>query len=270
VVWLLSASTNVLVRLAGVDPEADRRALGAEEVRDVIASAAALRPEQRRMIAGAFESSVLTVRDVLVPRREILALAVDAAASDAVTTLREAGHVRAPVIREDLDHVVGTVHVLELIGQSGTVGDHMRETKVFPEFVRVVDALREMQAGRLQMAMVSDEHGGIDGLVTVEDLVEEIVGEIFDEFDPKVTAVRPEADGSLVVGGAFPLHDLDELGVRLDVAGPFTTVGGLVMDRLGRVPEAGARVTEGEWEFEVMSMRGLAVRTARLRRVVEK
>jgi putative hemolysin len=184
-----------------------------------------------------------------------------------VTTLREAGHVRAPVIREDLDHVVGTVHVLELIDQGGTVGDHMRETKVFPEFVRVVDALREMQAGRLQMAMVSDEHGGIDGLVTVEDLVEEIVGEIFDEFDPKVTAVRPEADGSLVVGGAFPLHDLDELGVRLDVTGPFTTVGGLVMDRLGRVPEVGATVTEGEWEFEVMSMRGLAVRTARLRRI---
>ena len=101
-------------------------------------------------------------------------------------------------------------------------------------------------------------------MVTVEDLVEEIVGEIFDEFDPKVAAVRREPDGSLIVRGEFPLHDLNEVDVLLEVDGPYTTVGGLVMDRLGRVPEVGLSVIEGGWAFEVTSMRGLAVRTVRL------
>ena len=266
VVWLLSATTNMIARLAGVDPAAGREPMGAEEIRDVIASTAALRPEQRRMISGAFESSELTVRDVLVPRREIVSLRVGAPVSEGIARFQESRHTRAPVIGEDLDHVQGTVHILDLIGASGTVGDHARETTVFPEFVRVIDALRQMQAERLQMAMVADEHGGIDGMVTVEDLVEEIVGEIFDEFDPKVSAVRREPDGSLVVRGEFPLHDLDELDVLLDVDGPYTTVGGLVMDRLGRVPEVGATIEEGDWSVEVTSMRGLAVRTVRLRR----
>jgi len=114
------------------------------------------------------------------------------------------------------------------------------------------------------MALVADEHGGIDGMVTVEDLVEEIVGEIFDEFDPKVKMVRREPDGTLEIRGEFPLHDLNELDVLLDVDGPYTTVGGLVMERLGRVPEVGGAIHEGDWMLEVTSMRGLAVRTVRL------
>ena len=264
VVWLLSASTNLIVRFAGVDPEAGRAVMGAEEIRDVIASTSALGPEQRRMISGAFESSELAVRDVLVPRRAIVSLEAGWTVAEGIAELRRSRHTRAPVIREDIDHVVGTTHILDLIGVEGTVGEHSRETVVFPEFVRVIDALKEMQAKRLQMAMVADEHGGIDGMVTVEDLVEEIVGEIFDEFDPKVAAVRHEPDGSVIVRGEFPLHDLNELDVLLDVEGPYTTVGGLVMDRLGRVPEVGLAVREGDWLLEVTSMRGLAVRTVRL------
>jgi putative hemolysin len=264
-VWLLSASTNVLVRVAGVDPEAGPRAMGADEIRDVIASTRALGADQRRMISGAFESSELTVRDVLVPRRAVVTIPADATVPEGIALLRAAGHTRAPVVEDDLDHALGTVHILDLVEVAGTVREHTRETMVFPEFVLVIDALRQMQRQRLQMALVSDEHGGIDGMVTVEDLVEEIVGEIFDEFDPKVAAVRREPDGSLVVRGEFPLHDLNELDVLLDVEGPYTTVGGLVMDRLGRVPEVGLSVVEGDWELEVTSMRGLAVRTVRLR-----
>jgi len=269
IVWLLSAATNVIVRLAGADPEAGRAVMGADEIRDVIASTAALGPEQRRMISGAFESSELAVRDVLVPRRAIVSLPADASVEEGITQLRAYRHTRAPVIREDLDHVVGTVHILDLISATGTVGEHSRDTMVFPEFVRVVDALRQMQTQRIQMAMVADEHGGIDGMVTVEDLVEEIVGEIFDEFDPKVASARRDTDGSLIVRGEFPLHDLNELDVLLDAEGPYTTVGGLVMDRLGKVPEVGLSVREGDWSLEVTSMRGLAVRTVRLSRVDE-
>jgi putative hemolysin len=266
IVWLLAAATTVLVRLAGVDPEAGRAVMSADEIRDVIASTSALGPEQRRMISGAFESSELAVRDVLVPRRAIVSLEADWTVEEGIAQLRASRHTRAPVIQDDIDHVVGTIHILDLIGAQGTIGEHSRETIVFPEFVRVIEALKQMQSQRLQMAMVADEHGGIDGMVTVEDLVEEIVGEIFDEFDPKIAAVRREVDGSLLVRGEFPLHDLNEVDVLLEVDGPYTTVGGLVMDRLGRVPEVGLSIREADWTLEVTSMRGLAVRTVRLTR----
>ena len=263
-VWLLSFATNLVVRLGGVDPSAGREPMSADEIRDVISSTAALGSSQRRVISGALESSELTVRDVLVPRTDVVAIPVDATVAEGIARLMEARHTRAPVYRNDMDHVVGTVHILDLVDASGTVGDHIRETPTFPEFVRVLDALRQMQTQRVQMAMVSDERGGIDGMVTVEDLVEEVVGEIFDEFDPKVAAVRHQADGSLVLEGSFPLHDLNELGIELDIEGPFTTVGGFLMERLGRVPEVGATVSEREWSFEVTEMRGVAVRTVRV------
>ena len=264
VVWLLAATTNLIARLVGIDPTDGREPMGAEEIRDVIASTSALGADQHRMISGAFDSSELTVREVLVPRRAIVSIHADATVAEGISLLHESRHTRAPVVAEDLDHVLGTIHILDLIHAEGTVGDHARETIVFPEFVRVLDALRQMQAHRIQMAMVTDEHGGIDGMVTVEDLVEEVVGEIFDEFDPKVAAVVHETDGSLVVRGEFPLHDLRELDVLLNVEGPYTTVGGLLMDRLGRVPEVGDSVREGDWTLEITSMRGLAVRTVRL------
>ncbi len=264
VVWLLSFATNLVVRLGGVDPSAGREPMSADEIRDVISSTAALGASQRRVISGALESSELTVRDVLVPRTDVVAIPVDATVAEGIARLMEARHTRAPVYRNDMDHVVGTVHILDLVDASGTVGDHVREVPTFPEFVHVLDALRQMQTQHVQMAMVSDERGGIDGMVTVEDLVEEVVGEIFDEFDPQVAAVRHQADGSLVLEGSFPLHDLNELGIELDIEGPFTTVGGFLMERLGRVPEVGATVSEREWSFEVTEMRGVAVRTVRV------
>jgi magnesium and cobalt exporter, CNNM family len=263
-VWLLSIATNLVVRLSGTDPSAGREPMSADEIRDVISSTAALGATQRRVISGALESSELTVRDVLVPRTDVVAIPVEATVAEGIARLMESRHTRAPVYRENLDHVVGTVHILDLVDASGTVADHVREAPVFPEFVHVLDALRQMQAQRVQMAMVSDERGGIDGMVTVEDLVEEVVGEIFDEFDPKVAAVRHQADGSLVLPGAFPLHDLNELGIELDIEGPFTTVGGLIMERLGRVPEVGATVVEREWSFGVTEMRGVAVSSVRV------
>ena len=264
VVWLLSFATNVVVRLSGSDPNAGREAMSADEIRDVISSTSALGATQRRVISGALESSELTVRDVLVPRTDIVAIPMDSTVAEGIARLMEARHTRAPVYLHDLDHVVGTVHILDLVDANGTVADHVREAPVFPEFVHVLDALRQMQTQRVQMAMVSDERGGIDGMVTIEDLVEEVVGDIFDEFDPKVAAVRHQPDGSLVLEGSFPLHDLNELGIELEIEGPFTTIGGLIMERLGRVPAVGATLHEREWSLEVTEMRGVAVSSVRI------
>jgi putative hemolysin len=150
------------------------------------------------------------------------------------------------------------VHLRDLFG-GGTVADHARAVVALPETVRVVEALRRLQGERQQMAVVIDEHGGFEGIVTVEDLVEEIVGEIYDETDRDLLSVRHEPDGSLTVPGAFPVHDLKDIGVDLP-PGDYATVAGLVLDRLGRVPDGpGESVTIDRWRLVVTSVSGHAI-----------
>jgi magnesium and cobalt exporter, CNNM family len=150
------------------------------------------------------------------------------------------------------------VHLRDLF-DGGTVADHVRPVVALPETLRVVEALRRLQAERQQLAVVIDEHGGFEGIVTVEDLVEEIVGEIYDETDLDLRSVRRQPDGSVVVPGAFPVHDLKDLGIGLP-PGDYATVAGLVLERLGRVPDGpGAAVTVDGWRLEVTEVSGHAI-----------
>jgi putative hemolysin len=263
-VWLLSAATDVVVRLVGADPRAPRAAVSQEELEDLVAAHASFTAEQRTIISGALEVGDRTLRAVLVPRRDVVLLEAIGPASAALQHLRECGHSRAPVVRGTPDDIVGVVHLRDLF-DGGTVADHVRPVLALPETVRVVEALRRLQLERQQMAVVIDEHGGFEGIVTVEDLVEEIVGEIYDETDRDLSAVRREPDGTLVVPGSFPVHDLKDLGIDLP-AGGYATVAGLVLDRLGRVPEApGAAVAIDGWRLEVTEVVGHAIACVHLR-----
>jgi putative hemolysin len=132
-----------------------------------------------------------------------------------------------------------------------------------PESQGVLDALRRLQAERGQLAIVLNEYGGTEGIVTVEDLLEELVGEIYDEFDPDVRGVQRQADGSLLLVGSFPVHDLPDLGVELP-EGDYATVAGLILERLGRIPSAGDAVQVGRWRLEVLAMDGKAIGRVRL------
>jgi putative hemolysin len=146
----------------------------------------------------------------------------------------------------------------------------MRPAVVFPDSLRVSDALRRFKADHEQFAVVVDEHGGIDGIVTLEDLLEEFVGEIYDETDRDVMAVQHRADGVMTVPGTFPIHDLEDLDIELvdQPEGSFTTVAGLLLARLGRLPEApGDTVRLSGWEFEVADVEQHAIITVRVRRL---
>jgi putative hemolysin len=265
VVWLLSAATDVVVRLVGGDPRAARTAVSQEELEDMVAAHASFTAEQRTIISGALEVGDRMLRTVLVPRRDVVLLDASGPSSAALQHLLECGHSRAPVVRGGPDDIVGIVHVRDLF-DGGTVAEHVRPVVALPETVRVVEALRRLQAERQQLAVVIDEHGGFEGIVTVEDLVEEIVGEIYDETDRDLQSVRHEPDGSMVVPGAFPVHDLKDLGVALP-SGDYATVAGLVLDRLGRVPDApGAAVTIGDWRLEVTEVTGHAIARVHLHR----
>jgi putative hemolysin len=266
VIWLLGASTDLVVRLVGGDPSRRREDVTEEELRDLVASQTAFSPEQRTIISGAFEIGRRTLREVLVPRGDVGLLDADQPAGDGVVQLIGMGHSRAPVVRGDLDDVVGVVHLRDLVGGEGPVGDHAHAAMALPEGIGVTDALRMMQRERQQLAIVVDEYGGVEGIVTVEDLIEELVGEIYDETDRDVVAVVRQPDGALLLPGRFPIHDLSDLGADLP-EGDYATVAGLLLSRFGRIPGAGEAVDIGGWRLEAMEIKGRAITRVRLRRL---
>lgn len=263
-VWLLGKSTDIVVRLAGGDPMLHRDAITEEEIRDLIAAQAAYSKTQRTIISGAFEIGDRMVRQVLVPRREVFTLNADVKAEDAVKLLVESGHSRAPVTTTDLDDTLGVVNLRSLLEASGPVGELVETVLEIPETVTVVDALRQMQSKRQQLAVVVDEYGGIAGIVTIEDLIEELVGEIYDEADPDVLSVIHEVDGSVVVPGSFPIHDLVDLDIELP-EGDYATVAGLVLDQLGYLPkDSGERVEVAGRVVEVLEVEGRVISLVRI------
>ncbi|MBN2624181.1 MAG: HlyC/CorC family transporter, partial [Acidimicrobiales bacterium] len=185
VVWLLSRSTDIAVRLMGGDPSLQREEVTEAELREMVGTQTTITPKQRLIIDGAFEISERTLDEVLRPRPDVLVLDADWTARRALSELAASGHSRAPVAHErNLDDVLGVVHLRELLDQGDRlVGDVTGDLVAFPETAGVLDVLHEMQSRRIQLALVVDEHGAAAGIVTVEDLLEELVGEIYDESD---------------------------------------------------------------------------------------
>lgn len=254
VVWFLSRSTDLVVRLFGGDPTIGREQVSSEELRDMVATNLTFSPQQRLLIDGAFDVSERTLLEVLRPRPDVVVLDADAPVGDALERLAASGFSRAPVAPGGhLDDAVGFVHLRDLLGEpDDAVRDRATEVNAFPESATVLATLRELQRRHAQLAIVIDEHGASSGIVTVEDLVEEIVGEIYDEADRDVVQVHHDAAGGLIVPGRFPLHDLADIGVEEISDGSYTTVAGLVLDRLGRVPDRPGDVVEvGDRTFEV-------------------
>ena len=260
VVWLLSRSTDVAVRLLGGDPDIQREEVTEEELRDLVAAQESFTPQQRQIIDGAFEIAERTLAEIVVPRSDVFVIEPSWSCDDALARLADSGHSRAPVADDrNLDHVIGSVHMRQLLGAGDqTVSTVVAEVPVFPESAKVLTTLRELQRQRAQMAVVVDEHGGAEGIVTIEDLVEELVGEIYDETDRDLAAVRREPGGTVVLPGRFPIHDLPDVGIELP-EGDYATIAGLVLDQLGRIPAAGEVVTVDGWRVEVRAMRGRTI-----------
>jgi putative hemolysin len=269
VVWLLARATNLVVRLTGADPYASRQEVTTEELRDMVASQRSISVDQRMIISGAFEVADRILREILVPRRDVVTLPADLSTGEALRHLAASGQTRAPVVGPGgLDEVVGVVHLRDLIDGTGAVVDRAHPPLFMPESLHVTDAIRQMRQQRQQFALVVDERGATDGIVTMEDLVEEIVGEIYDETDRDVQAVVREPDGALLLAGGFPIHDLPDIGIDLTTEdeGDFTTVAGLLLARLGHIPTAaGETVRLPGFTAEVVEVTGRAITKVRLR-----
>ncbi len=268
VVWLLSKSTDIAVRLLGADPDVQREEVTEEEVRDLVAAQLSFTPEQRQIIEGAFEIADRTLDQILVPRADVFVLDADATCSDALAALAASGYSRAPVAEgRSLDRTIGVVHLRKLLAApAARVSSVANEAPVFPESARALTTLREMQRLHAQLALVVDEHGGGAGIVTVEDLVEELVGEIYDETDRDLATVQYEDGGTIVLPGRFPVHDLSDVGVELP-PGEYATIAGLVLDQLGRIPVAGDDTVVDGWHIVVRAVRGRSITEVALSRV---
>ncbi len=272
VIWLLSRATDVAVRLMGGDPTRHRQEITPGEIRDLVTTHGGFTPEQRMIISGAVEITERILREVLVPRRAVFTLDADLPVEVARDQMATSGHSRAPVVHNgNLDDTIGVVHIRDLLLAAGqTVADVAGPALLMPDSLRVADALRRFRAERQQLALVVDEHGSVDGIVTLEDVIEEIVGEIYDEHDRDVLAVHRDEDGSMVVSGTFPVHDLTDLGIDLNDRpdGDYTTVAGLIIAALGHLPtQPGETVALDGWTAQVASVDRRAVTSVRLRPV---
>jgi len=226
--------------------------------------------EERRLISSVLEFSDTLVREVMVPRPDMVTIGRDATTDQLLDLVIEAGYSRIPVVGESIDDVVGLVYAKDLLeimdrgGGSEPVTKLMRPPYFVPETKRVPDLLRDMQARQQHLAIVVDEFGGTAGLVTIEDLLEELVGEIIDEYDSEEPLLVEQTDGELFIDGRFPVEDLAEM---LDIELPkeeWDTVGGLILDLAGRVPLEGERFEVSNVTFEVVEVQGRRVTKIRV------
>src|SRR5215211_2468728 len=249
VVWLLSRSTDLLVRLVGGDPKQSGESISQEELRDLVAAHESLTSDERRLIDEVFRAGEREVREVMTPRTEVAFLDASMTASRAAKQVADSNWSRFPVAGNDEDDVVGFVHGRDLFlpnhpaGRAATVGDLAREVKRLPGTAGVLTALSEMRRENHHLAIVIDEYGGTDGIVTLEDLIEEVIGEIYDEYDEEVAPdARQLPGGPREVDGLLNLDAFAEVtGLQLP-DGPYETVAGYVLADLGRLPEVGDAV----------------------------
>ncbi|MEU4782728.1 hemolysin family protein [Micromonospora sp. NPDC023633] len=274
-VWALGATSDLVVRLVGLNPKHEPDEIGPDELRDIVSGNHGFTKEQRTIIAGAVEIADRKLRAVLVPRLQVFTLDSGTTAEAARLLLAATGHSRAPVVRHGgLDDAVGVIHLRDLVGvpDDRPVDECARPPMLLPDSLPVVDALRQFKAERQHIALVVDEGGAVDGIVTLEDILEEIVGEIYDETDRDVHSVRTEPDGAMWLPGTFPVHDLADLGVELPgrPGGDYTTIAGLVLTCLGHIPTvAGESVVMDGWTLEVAHIDHRAITGVRLRRQAE-
>lgn len=214
-----------------------------------------------QLIRSIFELNEKTCRDVMVPRTEVVLLSVDTPVDKVLELIAEENHSRIPVYRDDVDHIVGILHVRDLVPMLQNpelivMSDLLRPAVYVPWVKPIGDLLRDMQRQRIHMAVVVDEYGGFSGIVTLEDILREIVGDIRDEFDEEVRVFEKQADDSFLVDAMLPIKDFARAFDFKFPEGEFETLGGFLSFRAGAIPELNDRITENGWTFIVHSKEG--------------
>ena len=280
---LLTASLTVILWLLGQRRplESALTAITEETVTTMVREGAErgiFEAVEHELIEGVFEFTDTAAREIMVPRVRIQALEVTTPSQEIIHRVGEMGHSRVPVYSGDLDHIVGVLYYKDLLramseGKVWNLRDLLHPPLFVPETVQISRLLRMLQQQRLNMAMVVDEHGGVAGLVTIEDLLEQLVGDISDEGEPEPDAqVVQLPDGALVIEGSVPLWELRErLALPVQESSDYQTLAGLLLARLGRIPKGGEAVAEQGYVFTVVDMDGPRIARIKVeRRITEE
>jgi len=262
IIWLLSKSTDFVVRAFGVDPKEQRSQMSEEELLDLVTGHAALSDEERDIVEEVFNASERQVHEVMVPRTEVDFMDASLTVGKAIELAVDKAHSRYPVVRGSSDEVVGFIHVRDLLdtslaSKSTKIVELVRNIMYLPGTKGILPALSEMRTQGQHLAIVLDEYGGTDGIVTLEDLVEVLIGDIRDEYDEHDTEISlEERTGDFEVDGLISIEDLIE-ETKLDIPeGPYETASGFVMHFLGRIPQVHDVVNVNGIRITVLTMEG--------------
>lgn len=272
-IWLLSHSSDLVLKLFGVDPKASREDISEEELVDLVTGHKALTEEERDIVEEVFNASERQVHEVMVPRTEVDFLDGNMTVVDATRIAVEKSHSRYPVVRGTSDEVIGFIHVRDLmdpevVGSSKSIMSLVRDIVFLPGTKGVLPALSEMRTQRQQIAIVLDEYGGTDGIVTLEDLVETLIGDIHDEYDDQTAEVSNQSrTGDYEIDGLISLEDLAEQTGFEVPEGPYETLSGFVMHSLGRIPSVNDVIHLEGARMTILSMEGKRVGTLLLSRM---
>lgn len=269
-IWLLAHSSDLILRGLGIDPKASREEISEEELVDLVTGHKALSEEERDIVEEVFNASERLVHEIMVPRTEVDFLDASLTFAQATEIATQKAHSRFPVVRGNSDEVIGFIHVRDLLDtkrKNTTLLDLIRPIMYLPGTKGVLPALSEMRAQRQQIAIVLDEYGGTDGIVTLEDLVETLIGDIHDEYDAHETEVTSPNTNEFQIEGLISLEDLHEkTGVEIP-EGPYETLSGYVMHELGRIPVVNDEILIPGARIKVLSMEGKRVGTLQLKRI---
>ena len=265
IIWLLSKSTDLIVKVFGITSKSERNQISDVEFMDLVSGHADLTKEEREIVEEVFNTSDRLIHEVMVPRTEVDFLDASMSISQARKLAIEFAHSRYPVVRGSSDEVIGFLHVRDLLNPKLddaqiTIMEIVRNVIFLPGTKGVLPALTEMRSKRQHIAIVLDEYGGTDGIVTLENLVECLIGEIQDEYDGHETQPNlQQRTGEIEIDGLISLEDLqDQTGVQLP-EGPYETVSGFVMHKLGRIAQVNDVVLIDGGGFTIVSMSGKRV-----------
>jgi CBS domain containing-hemolysin-like protein len=275
VVVLLFGLTRILARPFGASPDA-AALVTEEELKALVATGqeqGVIEEEERELIHSVFAFGEKLVHEVMVPRTDIVAIDAQTPMREVMDTVMRSGRSRIPVYQQNPDDIIGILYVKDLLREiargrfDGALRELLRPAHYVPETKKVAELLREMQQQKMHLAIVVDEYGGTSGLVTIEDLVEEIVGEIRDEFETDEERVVPVSAEEAVVDGRVPFEDVKELfHIDLPPSEEYDTLAGFIVHELGRMPRAGDVVRVGDVEFIVEDVQARRARRIRIRR----
>ncbi len=270
-IWITAKSANGISRLLGVRSADERQNVSEEEIRYMVSDAEELTDEEKSMIHEIFDLGDAAARQVMVPRVDMTALEDTETLSSVLACMRKTGYSRIPIYHEDVDRIVGIAHIKDLISPiidegkgDAPIAGFVREADFVPDTKDIIPLLSEMQTSHDQMVIVVDEYGGTAGVITIEDIVEEVVGEIEDEFDPDNKYLTKLSEREWLVDGRFPIDDAAELGWPIEESDEYETVAGFILDLADGLPGPGEVFDVDGWRFRVQSMRGRRIALLRV------